>query len=127
MRGADPMTLFNIALKISRSIDAKNQLRSCAENLSEVYEDMGNTKEALRYFKEATAINDSMFSQESADQILELNSKYESEKKEEWKSEDGKVFYKGLNEKEMLESFWRVVKVVDQFISFNGRNFDVPF
>jgi DNA polymerase elongation subunit (family B) len=46
---------------------------------------------------------------------------------EEWTSEDGKVFYKGLSEKEMLESFWRVAKVVDQFITFNGRNFDVPF
>jgi len=52
---------------------------------------------------------------------------YESEKKAEWKSEDGIVHYKGLSEKEMLESFWRVAKSVDQFITFNGRNFDVPF
>ncbi|MBE0571371.1 MAG: ribonuclease H-like domain-containing protein [Ignavibacteriaceae bacterium] len=52
---------------------------------------------------------------------------YESNKKEEWTSEDGKVQYKGLSEKEMLESFWRVAKQVDQFITFNGRNFDVPF
>ena len=37
------------------------------------------------------------------------------------------VYYKGLSEKEMLESFWRVAKYVDQFITFNGRNFDVPF
>ena len=46
---------------------------------------------------------------------------------EEWTSEDGKVQYKGLSEKEMIESFWRVAKQVDQFITFNGRNFDVPF
>jgi DNA polymerase elongation subunit (family B) len=52
---------------------------------------------------------------------------YESEKKSEWTSEDGRVQYKGLSEKEMLESFWRVAKRVDQFITFNGRNFDVPF
>jgi DNA polymerase elongation subunit (family B) len=52
---------------------------------------------------------------------------YESLKPEEWNSEDEKVFYKGLPEKEMLESFWRVAKAVDQFITFNGRNFDVPF
>ena len=52
---------------------------------------------------------------------------YESVKKEEWTSEDGKVQYKGFSEKEMLESFWRVAKRVDQFITFNGRNFDVPF
>ena len=52
---------------------------------------------------------------------------YESDKKDEWTSEDEKVYYKGLSEKEILESFWRVAKVVDQFITFNGRNFDVPF
>ena len=52
---------------------------------------------------------------------------YESDKEQDWKSEDRKVHYKGLPEKEMLESFWRVAKRVDQFISFNGRNFDIPF
>ena len=52
---------------------------------------------------------------------------YESQKKEAWTSEDGKVQYKGFSEKEMLESFWRIAKRVDQFITFNGRNFDVPF
>ena len=38
-----------------------------------------------------------------------------------------RVYYKGLIEKEILESFWRVAKAVDQFVTFNGRNFDVPF
>ncbi|MDT3697589.1 MAG: ribonuclease H-like domain-containing protein [Ignavibacterium sp.] len=52
---------------------------------------------------------------------------YESEKSEEWNSENTNVFYKGLTEKEMLESFWRIAKYVDQFVTFNGRNFDVPF
>ncbi|NUM61974.1 MAG: 3'-5' exonuclease, partial [Ignavibacteriaceae bacterium] len=39
---------------------------------------------------------------------------YESQMKEEWTIESatdgGKVQYKGLSEKEMLESFWRIVK-----------------
>jgi DNA polymerase elongation subunit (family B) len=56
---------------------------------------------------------------------------YENETKSEWTSESttggGEVQYKGLPEKEMLESFWRIAKQVDQFITFNGRNFDVPF
>jgi DNA polymerase elongation subunit (family B) len=55
---------------------------------------------------------------------------YESDStwgEEEWKSEDESVHYKGLSEKEMLESFWRVVVAADQIITFNGRNFDVPF
>jgi DNA polymerase elongation subunit (family B) len=52
---------------------------------------------------------------------------YECEKAEEWKSEDENVHYKGLPEKEMLESFWRIVNAADQVITFNGRNFDIPF
>jgi len=52
---------------------------------------------------------------------------YESSKQELWSSDNKKVQYKGLSEKEMLESFWRIIEVVDQVITFNGRNFDIPF
>ena len=52
---------------------------------------------------------------------------YEADKVEEWNSENTNVQYKGLSEKEMLESFWRIAEQVDQFITFNGRNFDIPF
>ena len=52
---------------------------------------------------------------------------YESKEKEEWFSEDKRVHYKGLSETEMLESFWRIIEVTDQVITFNGRNFDIPF
>ncbi len=52
---------------------------------------------------------------------------YESESPEEWQAENKEVYYKGLPEKEMIESFWRIVEVSDQIVSFNGRGFDVPF
>jgi predicted PolB exonuclease-like 3'-5' exonuclease len=52
---------------------------------------------------------------------------YVSDKIEEWNSDNTNVQYKGLPEKEMLESFWKVAQYVDQFITFNGRNFDIPF
>ncbi len=52
---------------------------------------------------------------------------YESDKTEEWNSETTNVQYKGLPEKEMLVSFWRIAQYADQLITFNGRNFDVPF
>lgn len=52
---------------------------------------------------------------------------YESDKSEEWSSEDELVHYKGLPEVEMLKSFWKIVKVTDQVVTFNGRNFDIPF
>ena len=52
---------------------------------------------------------------------------YENEKEEEWHSEDGKIVYKGFPEKIMLERFWHVMEKADQVITFNGRNFDIPF
>jgi len=52
---------------------------------------------------------------------------YESEKEEEWVSEEKAVHYKGLDEASMLKSFWRIIEVTDQVITFNGRNFDAPF
>jgi len=52
---------------------------------------------------------------------------YESPEKKEWISEEKNVTYKGMNEAEMLESFWRVIGATDQVITFNGRGFDIPF
>jgi 3'-5' exonuclease len=52
---------------------------------------------------------------------------YESEKEEEWDSDDNNASFKGLSEKEMLKSFWGIIEVCDQVITFNGRNFDIPF
>lgn len=52
---------------------------------------------------------------------------YESSESEEWNAEEKNVCYKGLSEKEMIQSFWRIVDFTDQVITFNGRNFDIPF
>lgn len=35
--------------------------------------------------------------------------------------------YKVLNEKEMIERFWQWAQEYNEFISYNGRSFDVPF
>jgi 3'-5' exonuclease len=52
---------------------------------------------------------------------------YENEEEVEFQSEDGSIHYKGLTESAMLQSFWRIIDVADQIISFNGRGFDAPF
>ncbi|MEJ5351055.1 MAG: ribonuclease H-like domain-containing protein [Melioribacteraceae bacterium] len=52
---------------------------------------------------------------------------YESEQKEEWKAEERKATYKSMIETEMISYFWDCVKKVDKIITFNGKNFDVPF
>ena len=52
---------------------------------------------------------------------------FEGSETEEWTSESKDIQYKGTSETEMLKSFWRIAEKTDQFISFNGRNFDIPF
>lgn len=41
--------------------------------------------------------------------------------------EEGDVVYKQMTEEEMLIHFWDGVKHYQEFVSFNGRAFDVPF
>ena len=52
---------------------------------------------------------------------------YNQEAGEEWTSDEKNIRYKGLSEEEMLKSFWRIIEVTDQVITFNGKNFDAPF
>lgn len=47
------------------------------------------------------------------------------EKKKEIK--DGNAVFKPMGEKEMLENFWKGAEKYNQFVSFNGRGFDIPF
>lgn len=41
--------------------------------------------------------------------------------------EEDNIKFKSMPEKEMLENFWNGIKEYQEFISFNGRGFDVPF
>lgn len=37
------------------------------------------------------------------------------------------IAYEPMEEKEILEKFWQEMRHVQQFITFNGRNFDCPY
>jgi hypothetical protein len=52
---------------------------------------------------------------------------YESASDEKLKFEGDDIIFKGFNEVELLERFWTVIDKTDQVITFNGRNFDIPF
>jgi uncharacterized protein YprB with RNaseH-like and TPR domain len=52
---------------------------------------------------------------------------FESNEKKEWESEESGIKYCSYPEGEMLENFWRYVSNVESVITFNGRNFDIPF
>ncbi|MBU0560527.1 MAG: ribonuclease H-like domain-containing protein [Bacteroidetes bacterium] len=52
---------------------------------------------------------------------------YCGEPSEEWKSEDKLITYKSIDEKELLQKFWSYADKAKQLITFNGRQFDIPF
>lgn len=52
---------------------------------------------------------------------------YESDEIEEWEVEEKHVKYKGCSEVDVLKYFWKYVQNAKQVITFNGRNFDIPF
>lgn len=52
---------------------------------------------------------------------------FKSKSEEEWGVEEKKITYKGNSEVEILRLFWNFISKTDKVITFNGRNFDIPF
>lgn len=92
-------------------------------------ENLKNEKrdEAIRYLSlypfTAKVISIGLYSVEAEKSLV----MFESEESIEWQNEDKQIKYKGMPENEMLEQFWAMAKKIDQIITFNGRNFDLPF
>jgi 3'-5' exonuclease len=84
-------------------------------------------EEAIRYLSlypfTAKVISIGLYSVE-AEKSLVL---FEDDAGSEWQNEDKQIKYRGMPENEMLELFWSMAKKIDQIITFNGRNFDLPF
>lgn len=52
---------------------------------------------------------------------------FQSDRKEEYASNDGLVQFQSGSEKEILQEFWKLIPSYHQFVTFNGRGFDCPF
>ena len=52
---------------------------------------------------------------------------YEGEEGDEWVGEYSDVKYKPADEHQMIKYFWKYADKAERVISFNGRNFDIPF
>lgn len=52
---------------------------------------------------------------------------YESEETSEWIADEKGVKYKSASEEEIIKTFWSYADKCDKLISFNGRQFDIPF
>lgn len=69
--------------KLSKELGLKETLRYCYDKLSKLYEQKGNIAKAFVYHKMAVKIKDEIFSEKSQKIITEMQTKYETEKKEQ--------------------------------------------
>ncbi len=70
------------AIAIFDSIGTMDDVRRIEESLSELYDTTGRYKPALEHYKKAMVLKDTLFSEAKSKQVTEMQTKYESEKKE---------------------------------------------
>jgi len=75
----------------------------------------------------AKVISIGLLNTETEGTLVIYSSSANSEENEEWEVEEKKIKYKGLDEVELLKLFWNYISKTDKVITFNGRNFDLPF
>ena len=76
------LVMYNKALRIANVIQYKELTENIYQGMSDLYEMSGNTSKALEYHKLYSNIKDSIFNEGSNKQIAEMNTKYETEKKD---------------------------------------------
>ena len=71
------------SLRITESLGVKDVVMHTNQRLAKVYEQEGNLQKALKHFKVYNLIKDEIFSEQSQKIITEMQTKYETEKKEQ--------------------------------------------
>jgi serine phosphatase RsbU (regulator of sigma subunit) len=71
------------SLNISESLGVKDVLMHTQQRLAKVYEQTGNVIKALRHLKYYNLLKDEIFSEQNQKIITEMQTKYETEKKEQ--------------------------------------------
>lgn len=71
------------ALELSQKINSKAIIRDNYWGLYNIYKQSGNSLKSLEYLEKYSELKDSIFSQESTAQIAEMQTKYDTEKKEQ--------------------------------------------
>ena len=69
------------ALQIAEKLNAKSVMVTAHETLSKIYADKGDYESALESLKSQKSIHDSIYSKESTEKIVQIQSKYDTEQK----------------------------------------------
>lgn len=76
------LEFYNKSLNVGKEADYKMGVKEAYSRLSTLYEKMGNLKEALSYNKLLGGLKDTLLNEQNMKQTAELNTRYETEKKE---------------------------------------------
>jgi len=79
---SEAVEYYNKSLKVAEEISYNKVIIQNYSDLSELYEETGDYIKAIAYQKKYTSLKDSLFNEEKHKQIAELQTKYETEKKE---------------------------------------------
>jgi serine phosphatase RsbU (regulator of sigma subunit)/Tfp pilus assembly protein PilF len=72
----------NLALSLDKSIGYKEGVKDTYSSLTELNDKRGDYKQALKYHKLYSEIKDTLLNEQSSEQITEMNTKYDTEKKD---------------------------------------------
>ncbi len=70
------------AIKTAKEVGYKVALEGAYLGLSSAYEKLNNTKDALEYYKLYKAMKDSIFNKENSSKLIEMQTKFDTERKE---------------------------------------------
>ncbi len=73
---------LDLAEKINKKNNLNNDLLDIYKNKAQVYEKLGDLKQEIFFLKKYAGLKDSLLEQNHNDQIIELQTQYETEKKE---------------------------------------------
>lgn len=79
---AEALKYAQKGLEIAIKINFKEGIRDSYQNLTSIYEKTGDFKKSLEYSKLYTSIKDTILNEKSTKQMVELNTRFETDKKE---------------------------------------------
>ncbi len=108
-------------LKLAEKMESRHLLKDSYINFSELYTAKEDYKKALEYYKLYTEEKDSIFTEESSEKIAEMQTKYETEKKEkenEILKKDNKIQKLEINKQQNLRNSFIVISILILFLAF---------
>ncbi|PKQ60439.1 hypothetical protein BZG02_19445 [Labilibaculum filiforme] len=81
-KNKEALHYYDKALSLAISLNSREQQLEIYKNYSNVFKSLENYEKALEYFELSSSIKDSIYNEKSSRQIAEMQTKYESVKKE---------------------------------------------